>query len=540
MEKKEEILINEPEMVSEKPSKVKFILAILASTLILATVTTLLIGHLKFDWFKSNEYNINAKINRQIYQANYFSEKKTLTTKISFSNAPSVNKMYDLDSDFVVFLTEKNANINNAILVLLSSKMTSEEGQSDLAHLNLFDKEELKKIELNPDGAKYPLGKFKFTDEGKILEIKLPNNMDEYNAQTIIELIEKVIPKLSRNKQEDISNGLEIKTNTVKNKKIIVQNESPKEYQEFKGSKFSRIVKTEIENEQITNIESKSNIYLESKPEEEEITFGPKDFKFDLNSEIVSTNVKYEQKEDIELIQKISEKFNFIDYQDLLKKIKEKNAEKNKNIEERINPEEKPKSLRQLGFPISGNKEFKLASFNLLGQTITIKYIVSVSSSKAENKIEISSNLGSFSFGNKGCSGAMGDSYKYYQHIFTFVFPNFPAVSVGCYAQGSLSWEIGFQSGSGKSTKLYAKLSGTLGLGAEIKAGWDSIASLSAFAEGTVADASGQVTISNGSVAKGSGFKLKMGKLVAGIRGCLFSKKIDMVKHTIFDGWQII
>ena len=457
MEKKEEILINEPEMVSEKPSKVKFILAILASTLILATVTTLLIGHLKFDWFKSNEYNINAKINRQIYQANYFSEKKTLTTKISFSKAPSVNKMYDLDSDFVVFLTEKNANINNAILVLLSSKMTSEEGQSDLAHLNLFDKEELKKIELNPDGAKYPLGKF------------------------------------------------EIKTNTVKNKKIIVQNESPKEYQEFKGSKFSRIVKTEIENEQITNIESKSNIYLESKPEEEEITFGPKDFKFDLNSEIVSTNVKYEQKEDIELVKKISEKFTFIDYQDLLKKIKEEKDDKNKNIEERISTEN-TKSLRQLGFPISGNKEFKLASFNLLGQTITIKYIVSVSSSKAENKIEISSNLGSFSFGNKGCSGAMGDSYKYYQHIFTFVFPNFPAVSVGCYAQGSLSWEIGFQSGSGKSTKLYAKLSGTLGLGAEIKAGWDSIASLSAFAEGTVADASGQVTISNGSVAKGSGF----------------------------------
>ena len=104
MEKKEEILINEPEMVSEKPSKVKFILAILASTLILATVTTLLIGHLKFDWFKSNEYNINAKINRQIYQANYFSEKKTLTTKISFSNAPSMNKMYDRMEDVELVL----------------------------------------------------------------------------------------------------------------------------------------------------------------------------------------------------------------------------------------------------------------------------------------------------------------------------------------------------------------------------------------------------------------------------------------------------
>ena len=33
---------------------------------------------------------------------------------------------------------------------------------------------------------------FTFDDNGKILEIKLPNNMDEYHAETISELIEKV------------------------------------------------------------------------------------------------------------------------------------------------------------------------------------------------------------------------------------------------------------------------------------------------------------------------------------------------------------
>jgi hypothetical protein len=118
------------------------------------------------------------------------------------------------------------------------------------------------------------------------------------------------------------------------------------------------------------------------------------------------------------------------------------------------------------------------------------------------------------------------------------VVPQFPAVSVGGYASGSLSWKIGFQSGSGTGAKYYASLSGVLKLGAEIKAGWDAIASLSAYAEGTVADASGKVTFSNGSVAKGSGFSLKMGGLVAGIRGCLFSKKIELVKHTIFSGWS--
>ena len=70
--KKEEILLNEPEIVETKPNKVKIALSILASTLVVATITTLLVGHFKFDWFKSDEYKIDARINRSIYQANYF------------------------------------------------------------------------------------------------------------------------------------------------------------------------------------------------------------------------------------------------------------------------------------------------------------------------------------------------------------------------------------------------------------------------------------------------------------------------------------
>ena len=54
--KKEEILLNEPEIVETKPNKVKIALSILASTLVVATISTLLVGHFKFDWFKSDEY----------------------------------------------------------------------------------------------------------------------------------------------------------------------------------------------------------------------------------------------------------------------------------------------------------------------------------------------------------------------------------------------------------------------------------------------------------------------------------------------------
>ena len=52
--------------------------------------------------------------------------------------------------------------------------------------------------------------------------------MDEYNAESIIDLIKNVIPKLRRNKTEDISNGLDITTRKIKNKRTIIQNEAPK------------------------------------------------------------------------------------------------------------------------------------------------------------------------------------------------------------------------------------------------------------------------------------------------------------------------
>ena len=64
---KDEILLNEPEIVETKPNKLKIVLSIIASTLVIVTITTLLIGHLKFDWFKSDEYKIDAKIQRNIY-----------------------------------------------------------------------------------------------------------------------------------------------------------------------------------------------------------------------------------------------------------------------------------------------------------------------------------------------------------------------------------------------------------------------------------------------------------------------------------------
>ena len=143
-----------------------------------------------------------------------------------------------------------------------------------------------------------------------------------------------------------------------------------------------------------------------------------------------------------------------LDSKDFLQALKDKDKVEDKE-EEILNEESKP--LRNLGFPISATKTFKLVSFSVLGQTVTIKYVISISSSKAVNKIVISSRIGSIEFGNKGCSGSISKSYSYSKQIFQFVVPEFPAVSVGAYGKGSLSWGFGFQSGSGTSTNIGPK-----------------------------------------------------------------------------------
>ena len=538
MDKKEEIILeenlNEKEIIEVKSSnKVKYAIAIIASTLILAAATTLLVGHFKFDWFKSDNYKIDVNISRSAYQANYFNEKKTATAKIVLENGVTVDKKYIVNSNFAVYLTDKkqvnNGYLNTAILVILDSKLTSEEVNQDLAHFNIFDENQVKDFESNPKGSKYPMALFKFYEDGTLEDIQLPNNMDEYNAESMVELVEKVIPKLSRSRNEDMSKGLDVKVKRDKKKRIIVQSEAPKEYYSFKGSKYSKLVKTEVEDDQINSIETISSMYLQAEPEEDQIIFGPKEFSFDLNSLITSNEKQTEQKNNVELVQKLAQKYNFINSKDLIDSFKEKEEEK--EVEKETEP-----ATRNLGFAISASKTFTIASFTVCGQTVSVKYSVKISSSSCENKVIISSGSGSFEFGNTGAK--LSGSKEYKVTIFKFPFPNFPMVTLGAVAKGKVSWEVGVKSGSGSSTKYFAKLTGKVTLGAEIKAGSDKIASLSCGAEGTVIEASGSLTLSNGSVTKDSGFSVGFGGLSAYIQGCLFSAKIEIARFTIFSGWR--
>ena len=541
MDKKEEIILeenlNEKETVSPKNSKkIKYAIAIIASTLVLATVSILLIGHFKFNWFKSENYNLDVNISRSVYQANFFSERKTGVTKISLIEDIIEESTYYVDSNFVVYILEqekaKNGYLYTASLIILDSKVSTTEVNKDLSHLNIFDEAEIKEFESNPEGSKYPIVIFKFYEDGTIEDIQLPNNMDEYNARTLVELIETVIPKLSRNRKEDMSNGLEIDVKKDKKKTIIVKREPtnicfpPKEELKEKMAGYgNNKVRATIEDDQITNIETISDIHLKSEPKKGEITFGPKDFYYSLISEIVAKGIKYQQKEIVELIKKLSKKCKFIKYKKLLESFKQK-QEAEEVVEEEIKP------TRNLGFPYSASKTFNVVSFNFLGQTMSLKYVVTMSSSSCSNKIVFSSGMGSFTFGNQGVSGASSNSKSYSIRIFKFAFPSLPAVTIGCSAKGSLSWSVGVDSGSGSNTKYYASLTGSLSLGAEILSGWDSFKSLTASASGTVYQGSGKVIISNGSISKGSGFSIRFGQLKVTVKANGAESSVN-----IYNGW---
>ena len=240
---------------------------------------------------------------------------------------------------------------------------------------------------------------FTFHEDGKLEDIKLPDNMDKYNADSIVELIKNVIPKLTRNRNEDISNGLEIKEKKNNQVKTIIEIQAPRTYETFKGSKYSKTIERDIEEDQITNIRVNSNAYF--KTEEEENDLGLRDFFYDTHSEIISLVTK-EEKETAELIKKIAGKFNFIPSEKLIENILEKERKAKEEKEKITELEEGDKSLRNLGFNINKDVTIPIKTISFLGQSISIKYRVAVSGGKAINQLIIDSSLGVAKFGNDG------------------------------------------------------------------------------------------------------------------------------------------
>ena len=357
MSKQEEVysindeLIDQKVQVPAKSNKIKYTIAIITGMIMAATVSILLVGHFKFNWFKSETYKIKANISRVTYQANYFSEQKDMIVKASFANGQNEEKKFIISSNFVVVLTDrkelkKGDFLNTAALVILDSQIKTDEEETELTKFSIFDETTIKELEENPNGSKYPIGIFTFYEDGTLEDIKVPDNMDKYNAESIVELIKNVIPKLTRNRTEDISNGLEIKEKKNNKVKTIIENKDLRTYEKLEGTKYSKIVERDIEDDKISNIRVHSTGFFQSEEKENVDVFGLKDFSYDQHSEINSITIRQE-KETAELIQKISKSFNFITSEKLIENIFEKER-KEKEFEEVKDLEEDNTSLRNL------------------------------------------------------------------------------------------------------------------------------------------------------------------------------------------------
>ena len=548
MSKQEEVysindeLIDQKDQVPVKSNKIKYTIAIITGIVMAAAVSILLVGHFKFNWFKSETYKIKANISRAAYQANYFSEQKDMIVKASFANGQNEEKKFIISSNFVVVLTDrkelkKGDFLNTAALVILDSQIKTDEEKTELTKFSIFDETTIKELEENPNGSKYPIGIFTFYEDGTLGDIKVPDNMDKYNAESIVELIKNVIPKLTRNRTEDISNGLEIKEKKNNKVKTIIENQALRTYEKLEGTKYSKIVERDIEDDKISNIRVHSTGFFQSEEKENVDVFGLKDFSYDQHSEINSMTIRQE-KETAELIQKISKSFNFITSEKLIENIFEKER-KEKEFEEVKDLEEDNTSLRNLGFNFNVDKTFNIKSLSAAGQTISIKYRIAVQNGKAINQIIIDSNIGTAKFGNDGVTAEINKSWSFNKKIFAFKFPPCPLIGLNVYASGNLNAYVKFT--TVQKTSLQLGLGGSLNAAVEIAFGAGSFAKVAAGAEGTLINASGYATITGGSVTRG--YKLSRGKIKVYVTAYVkvpFRGKIKLWDRdcTIFNGWS--
>ena len=188
---------------------------------------------------------------------------------------------------------------------------------------------------------------------------------------------------------------------------------------------------------------------------------------------------------------------------------------------------------RRLGYSISADQTFNIGKYNVLGQTVTVKYHVAVKNGKPINEIIIDSKLGTTTIDYTGVS--LKGSWSKTITIFKFAFPAFPLVSINAKAKGTISWAVSVTSGSGSSVKLSASLGETISLGCEFKAGWDAIVSFSGGVEGVIVSATGSVTIENKKVTKN--FSISGGKIVVYLDRAVFGKKKRVAEKTLFNGW---
>ena len=399
-------------IIKSKKKKYLIIGGIILGILIILTAIFLLVAHYKYNLFGSEIYKV-AEVKRDLNSVEYFTETKTIKTKMAYTSGELEELENKIQTDFAVMLTNKEDSLNTANIVLLKSNTRMKDKEASLNSFNIFDENIVKEFEENPDGSKYPLAEFHFFDNGTIYDINLPEQMTKEEAQNMVDLINNVIPKLTRNKTEDENNGIKIKSKAFRTKQSLTEYENPKEFTDkytnttFKGSKITKEVEREIENETISEINTNTNLYLETQEEKDNknyIDFGFKNFYYNSSSKIILRQIQKEQKDIINLVKRLCSKLTLIESEKLiqektLKEIEEQNNNTDLNENETlidttiINENKTEKNLRLRNLKDIWDNYFsynwEVTRTNILGQRTYIYYYVGLYYGRITNYLEI-------------------------------------------------------------------------------------------------------------------------------------------------------
>ena len=428
------------------------------------------------------------------------------------------------------------------------------ENTTKLNSFNIFDEETINEFESNPNSTKFPMSKFSFFENGTISEINLPKDMDKYHAQVMIELIDNIVVKLIRNEKEEKNDGITIKLNKENsNKTIITEKLSEREYSDkytkmkYKGSKFSKSIVREIEDNKINRVRTDINLNLQTQKKENDLMdFGLDNYNLDFSSDIFSTGSFKDQKELVKLVNKLSEKFEFIKSDELIHLILSKEQEQMRKKQNDIIYASKEKvnlfngtNLRKLktkfDTEFSFTNSWVLCKFDIFGETITISYDIEISKGVVENHLVLDAGIISLKIGNLGVTDITKDLMKINDiPLFVLLFIGVPfPISFQFIISGNCGFQIDF-------TKTFSlSINGELSAKAEVSAGIKGFISLDIGDKGVlIGIASTSIIPLSNDIKLSHSIKIYTGEVSLYARGQLFIWEIFYISITIIRGWS--
>ena len=379
-----------------KVNKKLIIGLVVAGLISIAFITTLLVGYFKLEWFQKKQNNVIVNTYHK-GQVLLFNEAKTFFTEVKTKEGiETVNEK--IITDFLVMINSKKKlnyfgeidNLYNATLVILKMSTKDEE----IGGLNLLDEKESEKLLNNPKKHENPIAKFSFYENGTLHDIYIAKDTQQFYALSLVELIENIIPRISKKIYGKKDNDIEflVKVKKDENEKIILEDHKDKEFTDkyskigFKGSKINKKITRKVINDSINQVTIESQLKLISEKPKNDETFydiGLDKYTFKINSELNMVENK-DDKELIKKIQLIVEKIDYEESQKLLEKLAENEMKDLSSIikEEKNKNDIDKKEFRNLGNPIT--KNYNLTRISILGNSINFRYIVNFNDNSAD------------------------------------------------------------------------------------------------------------------------------------------------------------